>query len=204
MKMSIVEIRQTLRTKQFKAVIANDKVYWERYNDNSSGVELKADPIEFLAEPMNEVNNWTILVYSNSCSKYFRIPIGGFGNRITVSGDNKIELVITGEDHFVRSINPNLLVTYNGVSGQRAIWHGSYIQGKFLKKVNGKLYDVDTDRYYLQLSSGNECQIVIPEIKARAGIWDCCSERVIDQGNSQANCVLEVERFSRVSRRKFE
>lgn len=181
-------------------IIANDNVYWYRLNDEGEN-ELTKSPIEWLNQPWG-VDGLSMAIYSNSCSKYFSIILGGDRNIVTVHGHKKIRVTVTGMENFVESENENALISvvedYN---------YHNYIHGKFLKEVCGVLYDMNTSRYRLRISDNQMCQIVASN-EYRAGIWDCVAEEIIDQGDCQAHYLDDwfpiTEKFSKKSNKNFE
>lgn len=196
--MSTEAIKEKLEN-EAPVVVANDHVYWYFYNDECEN-ELTESPIEWLETPWN-ASRMTIAVYSNTCSSGFNVAFGGDENIITIHGHKKIHVTITGEENLVESENENVLVCvvedYN---------YHNYIHGVFLKEVCGFLYDMDTSRYQLRISNNQMCQIIANE-DTRAGIWNCWTEEIIDQGDCQAHYLddwFPVEaRFSKRSNKSF-
>lgn len=120
---------------------------------------------------------------------------------MAIHGHKKIRVIITGMENFVESEDENALISvvedYN---------YHNYAHGKFLKKICGVLYDIDTSRYQLRISDNQMCQIIVADAY-RAGIWDCWNESIVDQGDCQAHYLDDwfpiTEKFSHKSNKSF-
>lgn len=180
-------------------IVANDRVYWKYYNDECVEV-LRESPLEWLETPWN-ASRMTIAVYSNTCSKGLGIVIAGDENIVTIHGHKKIRVTVTGMGNFISSEDENALL---GVV-EEYNYH-NYVHGVCLKEICGVLYDVNTSKYQLRISSTHQCQIIVGD-GYRAGIWDCWNEEIIDQGDCQAHYLDDwfpiTEKFSKKSKKKF-
>ena len=180
-------------------IVANDRVYWKCYSEDCIE-EIQESPIEWLNQPWG-VDRMSIAIYANSCSKGFSVTIGGDGNVVAIHGHKKIRVIITGMENFVESEDENALISvvedYN---------YHNYAHGKFLKKICGVLYDIDTSRYQLRISDNQMCQIIVADAY-RAGIWDCWNESIVDQGDCQVHYLDDwfpiTEKFSHKSNKSF-